>query len=64
LHINTLYGDNNHHIAESCFKATARALKEAVDHDPRQDGMVPSTKGTLSKAAVATAKAKPAKSKK
>ena len=64
LHINTLYGDNNHHIAESCFKATARALKEAVALDPRQAGMVPSTKGTLSKAAVSASKPKSAKAKK
>jgi len=52
LHIHTLYGDNNHHIAESCFKAAARALKEAVAIDPRQAGRVPSTKGTLSAAAI------------
>ncbi|HCI47169.1 MAG TPA: imidazoleglycerol-phosphate dehydratase HisB [Rhodospirillaceae bacterium] len=52
LHIHTLYGDNNHHIAESCFKAVARALKEAIAVDPRQAGMVPSTKGTLSPAAI------------
>ncbi|MBV6633992.1 MAG: imidazoleglycerol-phosphate dehydratase HisB [Alphaproteobacteria bacterium] len=54
LHIHTLYGSNNHHIAESCFKAVARAMKEAVAHDPRQAGMVPSTKGTLSPAAVSS----------
>jgi imidazoleglycerol-phosphate dehydratase len=48
LHIATLYGDNNHHIAETCFKGLARALRAAVTVDPRQAGRVPSTKGTLS----------------
>lgn len=48
LHIETLYGDNNHHIAETCFKGLARALRAAVTIDPRQVGRVPSTKGTLS----------------
>ena len=47
LHVETLYGENNHHIAESCFKALARALKEAIAIDPRQRDRVPSTKGTL-----------------
>ena len=47
LHIETLYGTNTHHIAESCFKAVARALKTAVAVDPRQAGQIPSTKGTL-----------------
>jgi imidazoleglycerol-phosphate dehydratase len=47
LHIECAYGDNNHHIAESCFKALARALRMAVEPDPRQAGRVPSTKGTL-----------------
>ena len=47
LHIETLYGDNNHHIAETCFKGLARALRAAIAHDPRQAGRVPSTKGTL-----------------
>lgn len=47
LHIETLYGTNNHHIAESCFKGLARALREAVDIDPRKADSVPSTKGTL-----------------
>lgn len=46
-HVETLYGDNDHHIAESCFKALARALKEAVALDPKQKDAVPSTKGTL-----------------
>lgn len=47
LHVETLYGLNAHHIAESCFKAVARALKVAVAIDPRQNGAIPSTKGTL-----------------
>ena len=48
LHVETLYGVNNHHIAESCFKGLARALRTAVAIDPRTATMVPSTKGTLS----------------
>jgi imidazoleglycerol-phosphate dehydratase len=48
LHIETLYGQNNHHIAETCFKGLARALRDAVAIDPRQGQRVPSTKGTLS----------------
>ena len=47
LHVETLYGENSHHIAESCFKALARALREAIEIDPRQQGRIPSTKGTL-----------------
>ena len=47
LHIETLYGDNSHHIAETCFKGLARALRQAIAIDPRQAGRVPSTKGTL-----------------
>jgi imidazoleglycerol-phosphate dehydratase len=47
LHLETLYGANSHHIAETCFKGLARALREAVAIDPRQAGRVPSTKGTL-----------------
>jgi len=47
LHIANLYGDNNHHIAETCFKAVARALRVAVAIDSRQAGRVPSTKGSL-----------------
>ncbi len=47
LHVETLYGTNSHHIAESCFKGVARALKSAVAIDPRQAGNVPSTKGSL-----------------
>ncbi len=48
LHVACLYGDNNHHIAETCYKGLARALRAAVTLDPRQAGRVPSTKGTLS----------------
>jgi imidazoleglycerol-phosphate dehydratase len=47
LHIETLYGTNSHHIAESCFKGVARALGSAVAIDPRQAERVPSTKGAL-----------------
>jgi imidazoleglycerol-phosphate dehydratase len=47
LHVETLYGDNSHHIAESCFKGLARALRQAVAADPREEGRVPSTKGSL-----------------
>lgn len=47
LHIETLYGTNNHHIAEAAFKGVARALREAVELDPRKAGVIPSTKGTL-----------------
>ncbi|MEH3046730.1 imidazoleglycerol-phosphate dehydratase HisB [Sphingomonas adhaesiva] len=47
LHIETLYGDNNHHIAESAFKGLARALRAAVEIDPRKADAIPSTKGTL-----------------
>jgi imidazoleglycerol-phosphate dehydratase len=48
LHVATLYGSNDHHIAESCFKGLARALRSAVAIDPRAAHEVPSTKGTLS----------------
>ncbi len=47
LHVEVLYGENNHHIIESSYKALARALRQAVEIDPRQGG-VPSTKGRLS----------------
>lgn len=47
LHIATLYGENNHHIAEICFKALARTLRKAVEIDPRQADRIPSTKGSL-----------------
>jgi imidazoleglycerol-phosphate dehydratase len=47
LHVENFYGDNNHHIAESAFKALARALRAAVEIDPRAKDRIPSTKGTL-----------------
>lgn len=47
LHVENLYGENNHHIAESCFKGLARALKVATAIDERQSDAVPSTKGVL-----------------
>jgi imidazoleglycerol-phosphate dehydratase len=47
LHIENLYGENNHHIVESCFKGLARALRQAIEIDPRRAGAIPSTKGTL-----------------
>ena len=47
LHVENLYGKNNHHIAETCFKALARALRSAVAIDPLQKSQVPSTKGRL-----------------
>jgi imidazoleglycerol-phosphate dehydratase len=47
LHVETLHGDNSHHIAESCFKALARVLRGAIEIDPRQKDRIPSTKGTL-----------------
>jgi len=48
LHVANLYGENNHHIAETCYKGLARALRAAIAIDPRQEARVPSTKGTLS----------------
>lgn len=47
LHVENLYGENTHHIIESCYKATARAFREALELDPRSDGGAPSTKGSL-----------------
>jgi imidazoleglycerol-phosphate dehydratase len=47
VHVGTRYGSNAHHMVEACFKAFARALREAIELDPRERG-VPSTKGTLS----------------
>jgi imidazoleglycerol-phosphate dehydratase len=47
LHVETLYGENSHHIAETCYKALARALRQAIAIDDRQSGRVPSTKGQL-----------------
>ena len=48
LHIETLYGENSHHIVETCFKGTARALRQAIEIDERLEGGVPSTKEMLS----------------
>jgi imidazoleglycerol-phosphate dehydratase len=47
LHVENVYGENNHHIIESCFKALARALRAAITLDPRAANSVPSTKGSL-----------------
>jgi len=47
LHVETLYGENCHHMVESCYKGLARALRTAVEIDPRQADAVPSTKGVL-----------------
>jgi imidazoleglycerol-phosphate dehydratase len=47
LHVENLYGSNNHHIVESCYKGLARALRQAVEIDPRKADSIPSTKGTL-----------------
>ena len=47
LHVETLYGQNSHHIVETCYKGLARALRQAVEIDPRAAGVLPSTKGVL-----------------
>ena len=47
LHVENLYGENHHHIIESCFKGLARALRQAAEPDPRAGDAVPSTKGSL-----------------
>ncbi len=47
LHVTNHYGANNHHVAETCFKAVARVLRAALETDPRQAGAIPSTKGSL-----------------
>jgi imidazoleglycerol-phosphate dehydratase len=47
LHVENLYGENNHHIVESCYKGLARSLRQAVAIDPRRADAIPSTKGTL-----------------
>jgi imidazoleglycerol-phosphate dehydratase len=47
LHVENLYGENNHHIVESCYKGLARALRQAVAIDPRRADAIPSTKGVL-----------------
>jgi imidazoleglycerol-phosphate dehydratase len=47
LHVENLYGDNNHHIVESCYKACAQALRDAIAIDPRNPAQIPSVKGSL-----------------
>ena len=47
LHVENLYGENNHHIVESCYKGLARSLRDAIEIDPRKADEVPSTKGVL-----------------
>ncbi len=47
LHVENLYGENTHHIVESCYKGLARALRQAIEIDPRKADAVPSTKGSL-----------------
>lgn len=47
LHVENLYGENTHHIIESCYKALARAFREALEIDPRAEGAMPTTKGVL-----------------
>ena len=47
LHVTNHYGDNNHHIAETCFKAVAKVLRQSIEIDPRQKNSIPSTKGSL-----------------
>jgi imidazoleglycerol-phosphate dehydratase len=47
VHVENLYGENTHHIVESCYKALARALRTAVETDPKAGGAAPSTKGVL-----------------
>jgi imidazoleglycerol-phosphate dehydratase len=47
LHVENLYGENSHHIAETCYKGLARALRAAIAIDPRTAGQLPSTKGML-----------------
>jgi imidazoleglycerol-phosphate dehydratase len=59
LHVETLYGTNDHHIAESCFKGLARALRAAAALDARAAGEVPSTKGSLGESAAREARIKP-----
>ncbi len=54
LHVHNIYGQNTHHIAESCYKALALALRQALTIDPRMAGAIPSTKGTLGDAGIST----------
>ncbi len=56
LHIENLYGENSHHIVESCFKGTARALREAFEIDARKADAIPSTKGVLAGASALAAR--------
>ena len=46
-HVENIYGDNSHHIIESCYKALARSLRAALEMDPRNKKSIPSTKGSL-----------------
>jgi imidazoleglycerol-phosphate dehydratase len=52
LHVELLYGQNNHHVIEGIFKGFARAMRNAVERDPRKGGAVPSTKGILGEGSV------------
>ena len=47
IHVENIYGENNHHIAESCFKGLARCIREALSIDPREGDRIPSSKGSL-----------------
>ena len=47
LHVENIYGDNSHHIIESCYKGLARSLRDALEMDPRNKKSIPSTKGSL-----------------
>ena len=47
IHVRNAYGENSHHIIESCFKALGRSLREAVEIDKRNDSAIPSTKGSI-----------------
>ena len=47
LHVENIYGENSHHVIESCYKGLARALRDAVQVDPRAQDIIPSTKGTI-----------------
>ena len=47
LHVENMYGENNHHIIESSYKALARAMRQAIEIDPRKQNTIPSTKGMI-----------------
>jgi imidazoleglycerol-phosphate dehydratase len=47
MHVENIYGDNSHHIIESCYKGLARSLRDALEMDPRNKKSIPSTKGSL-----------------